>query len=110
GLAIALLVGIAVVSPYFLAVRADPWSPNAYAMKSVFPTDVDRHQCLKTVWGFASSQLAKVAPALLVFAFLRRGTRQPAPVPVQAVALGPFLTLVGFGPLVLTVVIAALAG
>ena len=110
GLAIAVLVGIVVISPYFLAVRADPWSPNAYAMKSVFPSDVGRLQCLKTVWGFASSQLAKVAPALLIFAIVRRGARQPAPVPGQAVALGPFLTLVGFGPVVLTVVIAALTG
>ena len=110
GLALAVLVGIAVISPYLLAVRADPWSPNAYAMKSVFPTDVDRLHCLKSVWGFASSQLAKVTPALLIFAILRRGARQPAPVPAQAVALGPFLTLVGFGPLVLTVVIAALTG
>ena len=110
GLALAVLVAIAVISPYLLAIRGDPWSPNAYAMKSVFPTDVDRLHCLKSVWGFASSQLAKVTPALLIFAVLRRGARQSAPVPGQAVALGPFLTLVGFGPVVLTVVIAALTG
>jgi 4-amino-4-deoxy-L-arabinose transferase-like glycosyltransferase len=110
GLALAVLVGIAVIAPYLLAIRGDPWAPNAYAMKSVFPTDVDRLQCLKSVWGFASSQLAKVTPALLIFALVRRGARPPAPAPGQAVALGPFLTLVGFGPLVLTVVIAALSG
>ena len=38
GLCVAALVGIAVISPYLLAVRAnDPWSPNAYAVNSVFP-------------------------------------------------------------------------
>jgi hypothetical protein len=110
GLAIALLVGIAVLSPYLLAVRGDQWSPNAYAMKSVFPSDMDRLQCLKTVWGFASSQLAKVTPALLIFAVLRRGAPRAAEANGQAVALGPFLTVVGFGPLVLTVVVAALSG
>ena len=110
GLVIAVLVGMVVISPYQLAVRADPWSPNAYAMKSVFPSDVARIECLKTVWGFASSQLAKVAPALLIFAFLRRGAARAAEAPARAVALGPFLTLVGFGPIVLTVVIAALTG
>jgi len=113
GLCVAALVGIAVISPYLLAVRAnDPWSPNAYAVNSVFPSDVARIECLKTVWGFASSQFAKVAPALLIFAFLRRGAPRavPAPVPEHGVELGPFLTLVGFGPVVLTVVIATLSG
>ena len=110
GLVLATLVAMVVISPYQLAVRADPWSPNAYAMKSVFPTDVARIECLKTVWGFASSQLAKVAPALLIFALLRRGAPPAREAPARAVVLGPFLTLVGFGPIVLTVVIAALTG
>jgi 4-amino-4-deoxy-L-arabinose transferase-like glycosyltransferase len=108
GLVIALLGGVAVVSPYLLAIHGDPWSPNAYAMQSVFPGDVDRLRCLKTVWGFASSQFAKVTPALLIFAILRRGAPQAAPAQEQVVGLDPFLTLVGFGPVVLTVVIAAL--
>ena len=110
GLALALLLGAVVFAPYHLSVRSDAWSPNAYAMKSPFPGDVDRIQCLKTVWGFASSQFAKVAPALLIFAFLRRGAPRVAEARDEAVALGPFLTLVGFGPLVLTVVIASVSG
>ena len=110
GLALALLVGVAVLAPYLLAVRGDQWSPNAYALKSVFPGDVDRLQCLKTVWGFASSQFAKVTPALLIFAILRRGAPRAAAASGQVVPLGPFLTVVGFGPMVLTVVIAALSG
>lgn len=110
GLAIALLLCAVVFAPYHLSVRSDPWSPNAYAMKSLFPGNVDRIQCLKTVWGFASSQLAKVAPALLIFAFLRRGAPRVAATRDGAIALGPFLALVGFGPLVLTVVIALLSG
>ena len=110
GLAFAVLLGAVVFAPYYLSVHTDPWSPNAYAMKSLFPDDVDRIQCLKTVWGFASSQLSKVAPALLIFAFLRRGAPRVAEVRGGPVALGPFLTLVGFGPLVLTVVIASLSG
>jgi hypothetical protein len=110
GLAIALLMGAVVFLPYYVSVRSDSWSPNAYAMKSLFPGDVDRIQCLKTVWGFASSQLAKVAPALLIFAFVRRGAPRVAAARDESIALGPFLTLVGFGPLVLTVVIASLSG
>ena len=110
GLAIAALVSVAVLAPHHLVARGDPWSPNAYAMKSVFPSDVDRVQCLRTVWGFASSQLAKVAPALLIFAFLRRGAPRPAETRGGAVALGPFLTVVGFGPIVLTVLVASLSG
>ena len=90
--------------------QSDAWSPNAYAMESVFPREVDRAQCLKTVWGFASSQLAKVAPALLIFGFLRRSAPRAVPAREQTVALGPFLTLVGFGPLVLTIVVAAVSG
>lgn len=110
GLAIAAPVGVLVVLPYLLSVCADPLSPNAYAMKSVFPGDIDRIEGLKSVWGFSSSQLAKVTPALLIFAFLRRGAPRAADARAGAVALGPFLTLVGFGPLVLTVFIAALTG
>lgn len=110
GVAVAVLVGIVVFLPYQLAVQTDQWSPNAYAMKSIYPGDVERIQSLKTVWGFASSQLAKVAPALLLFAFLRRGAPRAVKASEQAVALGPFLTLVGFGPVVLTVAIAALTG
>ena len=110
GLAVAVLVGVAMISPYLLVVQDDPLSPNTYAMKSVFPGDVDRIQCLKTVWGFASSQLAKVTPALLIFAILRRGAPRAADAPEQALALGPFLALVGFGPLVLTLVVASMSG
>jgi hypothetical protein len=110
GLAIALLLSAVVFAPYHLSARGDPWSPNAYAMNSLFPSDVDRIQCLKTVWGFASSQLAKVAPALLIFAFLRRGAPRAVDAREQTIALGPFLTVVGFGPVVLTVVVATLSG
>lgn len=110
GLAVAALVGSLVFLPYQLAVRADPWSPNSYAMHSIFPGDISRLQALKTVWGFASSQLAKVAPAVLLFALLSWGAPRAADSPEQPVALGPFLTWVGFGPVVLTVVIAALTG
>lgn len=110
GIAIAAPVGIAVIIPYLLAVRNDPWSPNAYAMNSVFPADVDRLQCLKTVWGFVSSQFAKVAPALLVFAVVRKGASRMGVEDGRGVDLGSFLTTVGFGPLVLTILIAATSG
>jgi Dolichyl-phosphate-mannose-protein mannosyltransferase len=110
GLAIAALAGVAVFAPYCIFIRNDAWSPNAYAVQSVFPGDVDRIASLKTVWGFTSSQLAKVAPALLIFSLLRRGATRVNKAQGGAVALGPFLTLVGFGPIVLTVVIASLSG
>ena len=110
GLVIAAVAGVSVITPYLVAVHGDSWAPNAYAMQAIFPEDVTRIQRLETVWRFASSQVAKVAPALLLFAVLRRGAPRPAPAAGQAIALGPFLTLIGFGPFVLTVVIAALTG
>jgi hypothetical protein len=76
----------------------------------VFPPDVDRLGGLKSVWGFATTQLAKVAPALLIFAFLRRRAPAAARVSDDSVPLGPFLTIVGFGPLVLTLTVAVLTG
>ena len=110
GLVVAAAVGFGVLLPYLLAVHGDGWSPNTYAMESVFPDGASRIQGLKSVWGFASSQVSKVAPAFLIFAFLRRGAQPPAASSEQAIALDPFLTLVGFGPLVLTVVVASLTG
>ena len=110
GIAIAAAVGIVVASPYLVSIVGNASAPQAYAMQSIFPGDANRIECLKTVWGFASSQVAKVMPALLIFAVLRRGAIPANAVPDQAVPLVPFLTLVGFGPFVLTVVIAALTG
>jgi 4-amino-4-deoxy-L-arabinose transferase-like glycosyltransferase len=115
GLAIATLFSLAVVLPYFLALHGGASPPHAYAAKAIFPSNVDRLQLLKSVWGFASSQLAKVAPALLIFLVLRRmrpahTNTTEAAAPQGAVVLEPFLTLVGFGPVVLTVLIATLSG
>ncbi|MEQ1683886.1 MAG: glycosyltransferase family 39 protein [Burkholderiaceae bacterium] len=110
GLAVAAAAATFVISPYLVTAHGDRWAPDAYAWQSVFPGDVSRLESLKTVWGFGSSQLAKVAPALLIFMLLRRSAPKPEAAPDRAVALVPFLTLVGFGPFVLTVVIAALTG
>jgi hypothetical protein len=110
GLAIALVCCAAVVAPYELSVRIDDVSPDAYAKDAIFPDDLSRFERLKSVYGFASSQLAKVAPALIVFFIIRRWAPRAAPRTGEAVPLGPFLTIVGFGPLVLTVIVAALSG
>lgn len=110
GLAVAALVFAAVMAPHLIAVQGDAWAPNRYAAAAVFPAEVERLDRLKSVWDFATSHLAKVAPALLIFALVRR--RAPlAPRPPDArVALGPFLAIVGFGPLVLTLAAALLFG
>lgn len=110
GLAVAAVVALAILLPYLVAALSDPWSPNAYAMQSIFPDDGDRIRGLKSVWGFASSQVSKVMPAVLIFIILRRGEPRTVAVTEQTIALGPFLTLVGFGPFVLTIVVAAMSG
>jgi 4-amino-4-deoxy-L-arabinose transferase-like glycosyltransferase len=111
GLAIALVCCAAVVTPYELSILTDRVAPDAYAKDAIFPDDVSRFERLKSVYGFASSQLAKVAPALIVFFIIRRGAPKASPrTDSDPVALGPFLTIVGFGPLVLTVIVAALSG
>jgi len=110
GLVIALVFCAAVVGPYELSIRSDDFAPDAYAREAIFPEDMSRLDRLKSVYGFASSQLAKVAPALIVFFLVRRGAPRAAPRGTDAVALGPFLTIVGFGPFVLTVIVAALTG
>jgi len=110
GLAIAIACCAAVVAPYELTIRFDAVAPDAYAKDAIFPDDMSRLERLKSVYGFASSQLAKVAPALIVFFIVRRGAPRAAPRTGERVALGPFLTIVGFGPLVLTVIVAALSG
>jgi 4-amino-4-deoxy-L-arabinose transferase-like glycosyltransferase len=110
GLALAALVCGSVLAPQLVAVFGDAWAPNRYAMEALFPAQVDRLDRLKSVWSFASSQLAKVAPALLIFALLRWRATKAAPVPDDRVPLGPFLAIVGFGPFVLTIVVALVSG
>jgi 4-amino-4-deoxy-L-arabinose transferase-like glycosyltransferase len=110
GLAMAAFVCSSVLSPQLVAAFGDTWAPNRYAMDAVFPAQVDRLDRLRSVWSFASSQVAKVAPALLIFALLRWRGPKAAPVRNDPVPLGPFLGIVGFGPLVLTIVVALLAG
>ncbi len=109
GLVAAAFVLAAVIAPHLIAVHGDA-DASRYAAEMVFPPEVDRLGRLKSVWNFATSQLAKVAPALLIFAFLRRHAPPAPPATGHPVPLGPFLTIIGFGPLVLTLAAAALAG
>jgi hypothetical protein len=110
GLAIAALVSLVVILPYLLALRGGASPPQAYAAKAIFPDHVDRLRLLKSVWDFASSQFAKVLPALLIFLILRRGAPKASEAHQQEMTLSPFLTIVGFGPVVLTIGVALLSG
>jgi 4-amino-4-deoxy-L-arabinose transferase-like glycosyltransferase len=110
GIAVAVAVCMVVLAPYLLEVNGDNWSPNAYAKKAIFPHDGHRLEALMSVWNFAGSQVAKVAPALLVFIFARRGAARLTPQPMGAIPLPEFLTIVGFGPFALTVLLAILSG
>jgi 4-amino-4-deoxy-L-arabinose transferase-like glycosyltransferase len=109
GLLAAAFVFAAVIAPHLIAAQSDP-DANRYAMQMIFPPEVDRAGRLKSVWSFATSQLAKVAPALLIFAVVRRRAPKAAPAVGDPIPLGPFVTIVGFGPLVLTLIVAVLAG
>ena len=110
GLALAALVCAAVVAPHFIAALDAPTASGGYAAQSLYPDHLDRIQRLKSVWNFAISHAAKVAPALLIFIWLRRRAPPAAQRSEQADALRPFLTIVGFAPLLLTLGIATLAG
>ncbi len=109
GLVAAAFVFAAVMAPHLIAAHGDP-DANRYAMQMVFPPEVDRIDRMKSVWNFATSQLAKVAPALLIFAFVRRRALKAAPATGDPIPLGPFVTIIGFGPLVLTLIVAVLVG
>ncbi len=110
GVALAGLVGAAVLAPFLIAASAEPASPAGYATQSLYPEGFDRIERAKSVWDFAVSHAAKVAPALLLFVWLRRHA-PPAPQrPAETLALAPFLTIVGFGPIALTLGIALLVG
>lgn len=110
GLALALVACAAVVAPIQLSAPVDDVAPGAYANEAIFPDDMTRLERLKSVYGFATSQLGKLAPALIAFLIVRRGAPRAVPRGDEPVPLAPFLTIVGFGPLVLTVVVAAVSG
>ena len=114
GLGVAALVGAAVLAPHLIAAFGGLSAPDKYAADALYPAQFDRIERLKSVWTFGTSHLAKVAPALLIFFWLRRRAPhvpQTTPQPAgELLALSPFLAIVGFGPLLLTLAIAALSG
>jgi 4-amino-4-deoxy-L-arabinose transferase-like glycosyltransferase len=97
-----------VLPPVIAAHSIDPAS-NHYAWIMLFPPELDRTQRLVSVWNFVASQLAAIAPAVLLFFFLRRRS-PPAAVPEERVPFVSFVSIVGFGPMVLTVLVSVLAG
>ena len=110
GLGLAALVFATLVAPALVAAyNVDP-EADRYMHDMIFPSEVTRVRRLLSVWDFLNAQLAVVAPALLVFALLRRRVPDGRPKDSAAPPLVPFLTIVGFGPLVLTVVIAVATG
>lgn len=109
GLGIATLVFAALVVPPAIAAHLADGDSSHYAWTMMFPPELSRVQRLVSVWNFIASQVAAVAPAVLLFFLVRRHAVR-ATVPVTRVPVGPFVTLVGFGPLVLTLVAATLLG
>jgi len=110
GLAVAALVCAALLAPHLLAAFGATTAPDEYAAKAFFPAQFDRLERLRSVWNFGISHFAKTAGALLIFTWLRRrapAAEQPAG---ETLALSPFLTIVGFGPIVMTMTIAAVLG
>ena len=106
GTAVAVLVFVALVAPPLVAANNMDPEADQYIRMMIFPPEVTRVRRLLSVWDFSWAQVAAVAPAVLAFAFVRRGTPSAPPANAGPVALGPFLTIVGFGPFVLTVAIA----
>jgi 4-amino-4-deoxy-L-arabinose transferase-like glycosyltransferase len=114
GLGVAAAGSGVLLAPHLIAAFGGLVAPDEYAADALYPAQFDRIERLKSVWTFGTSHLAKVAPALLIFFWLRRrAPAAPASTPQPAgetLALAPFLAIVGFGPLLLTLAIAALSG
>lgn len=109
GAALAGFVGAAVLGPFLIAASGEAAPPAGYATQSLFPEGVDHLERLRSVWDFAASHVAKLAPALLIFFWLRRQAPAAPPRVGESLAIAPFLTIVGFGPIVLTLGVAVLA-
>jgi hypothetical protein len=110
GLGVATLVFAMLVAPSLIAAyNVDP-DADRYMREMMFPPEVTRVRRLLSVWDFSNAQLAVVAPALLIFALFRHRAPSGPPKDGATPLLAPFLTIVGFGPLVLTVVIAIMTG
>ena len=109
GVALAGCVGAAVLAPFLFAASGETAPPAGYASQSLFPEGVGPIERLKSVWDFAVSHAAKLAPALLIFFWLRRQAPAAPQRVGESLAIAPFLTIVGFGPIVLTLGIAVLA-
>lgn len=110
GLAVAASVCAALLAPHLSAAFGATTAPDEYAMHAFFPEQVDRLERLRSVWNFGTSHFAKVAGALLIFAWLRRSAPPAQQAESETLALSPFLTIVGFAPIVLTMTLAAVLG
>lgn len=106
---VAALAFAALMSPPLFAARLADANSNHYAWIMMFPPELDRVRRLVSVWNFTASQIAAVTPAVLLFLLLRRRSAS-APSVHDAVPFTSFVTIVGFGPMVLTVVISVIAG
>ncbi len=109
GIGIGALAFAALMAPPLFAARLTDADSNHYMWIMMFPPELGRMDRLLSVWNFTASQIAAVAPALLLFFALRRRSAAAAPVH-DSVPFASFVTIVGFGPMVLTVVLSALLG
>jgi len=109
-IAVAALVFGAVLAPALIAANNVDPAAEHYMRQMMFPPEVSRAVRLLSVWDFSMAQLAAVAPALLAFMLIRRSAPSAAPATGQSVPLAGFVTIVGFGPFIITVAAAVLSG
>ncbi len=110
GVALSAFVCAALLAPFLIAAAGAAATPAGYAAQSLFPEGFDRVERLKSVWDFGVSHAAKLTPALLIFIWLRRAAPAAGPRAGEGIALVPFLMIVGFAPIVLTLAVALLVG
>ena len=109
-IAVAALVFGVVLAPALIAANNVDPAAEHYMRQMMFPPEVSRAVRLLSVWDFSMAQLAAVAPALLAFMLIRRSAPSAAPATDQPVPLAGFVTIVGFGPFIITVAAAVLSG
>jgi 4-amino-4-deoxy-L-arabinose transferase-like glycosyltransferase len=114
GLALATGVFAAVIAPHVAALFTTSDSSMRYMAEMVSAGSLGFGGRFETIWNFLWAQIARIAPPVVVFWWVLRWTRkhEPAvmPAPPLEVESRQMLAIVGFGPLILAVLFAAVAG
>jgi 4-amino-4-deoxy-L-arabinose transferase-like glycosyltransferase len=109
-IAAAAVVALAIAGPPLFALYAGQAEASHYVGEALFSADASLARRATILWNFLASAAGSVAPALLAFAALGRRSGGAPPLAAQPVPLGPFLAVVGFGPLAIIAALALGAG